>query len=291
MPTEIIKFKAKDGIILDGFINKCKNPSDKVLIAVHGMTSNCFKVREKIIAKAIETIGIDTMHFNNRGSDVIRYIKNDEESFLGGTAYEDVEDGYYDIVGAIEYAISLGYKDIYLQGHSLGSTKVVYTCNKLIDDNNPIYSYIKGIILLSLVDLPESIKMDTTKEFIKIAVEMEAKGEELELMPKETFVHPISVKTFLRYVRNYENVDFARFSNKEDNFEVLNKIQIPLFMRWGNVNEMISQSADELVDFLDHKIIKTKKDIGYIDGADHSYSGKEEILAEEIKQFITKYNN
>ena len=42
----------------------------------------------------------------------------------------------------------------------------------------------------------------------------------------------------------------------------------------------------KLCDFLKGKILNPKLDIGYIDGANHNYSGKEEILAEEIFEFI-----
>ena len=37
---------------------------------------------------------------------------------------------------------------------------------------------------------------------------------------------------------------------------------------------------------LKEKIHNKFLDIGFIDGANHSYSGKEEILANEIKKFI-----
>ena len=131
MSVEIVKFNATDGIHLDGILNKCNTDSKRVLIQIHGMTSNCFKNIDKIIAEKVNGIGIDVLDFNNRGSDVVRYIKNDNVTLLAGMAYEKVEDCYYDIVGAIEFVLSLGYEEIYLQGHSLGSTKVVYTYNKL----------------------------------------------------------------------------------------------------------------------------------------------------------------
>ena len=57
-------------------------------------------------------------------------------------------------------------------------------------------------------------------------------------------------------------------------------------MRWGNNNEMILQKADELVDLLNDKITNNKKDISYVDGADHGYHEREEILAEQILNFI-----
>ena len=57
-------------------------------------------------------------------------------------------------------------------------------------------------------------------------------------------------------------------------------------MRWGNNREMILQKADELCNMLKDKIKNENLDIGFIEGADHSYTQKEEILAEQIKNFL-----
>ena len=135
--TEIIKFIAVDGTKLDGVLTKGNKQSNKVLIQIHGMTSNCFKIREEIIAKKAAELNIDVLNFNNRGSEVIKYCKKiTGEKTLQGTAYEDVEDGYYDVLGAIIYAVEKGYNEIYLEGHSLGSTKIIYTYNKMYEENN-----------------------------------------------------------------------------------------------------------------------------------------------------------
>ena len=118
------------------------------------------------------------------------------------------------------------------------------------------------------------------------AKNMKKEGMENELMPEKSFIHPISVKTFLRYAINNKDIDFAKFSDSNYNFEQLNNIKVPLFMRWGNDRELIIQKADELCDLLRTKINNSKLDIGFIDGANHSYTGKEEILANQIKEFI-----
>ena len=81
------------------------------------------------------------------------------EKLLCGTALEDVEDGYLDIKGAILKAVNFGYNEIYLQGHSLGSTKTLYTYIKMKKENDPLLKHIKGIILLSLVDIPRALKV------------------------------------------------------------------------------------------------------------------------------------
>ena len=150
---ERVDFLATDGIQLNGFIykNKIKETS-KIILAVHGMSSNCLKTRDDIIAKKANENEIDYFCFNNRGSELVKYIRrkisDKKEKFLGGTTYEDVLEGYEDIVGAILKLKELGYNEIYMQGHSLGCTKIVYTYNELKQYNDEILKDIKGIILL-----------------------------------------------------------------------------------------------------------------------------------------------
>lgn len=290
--TETIFFKAQDGVILNGIMYKNTNKTAKIIISVHGMATNCIKKRDEIIAQKANEINIDFLAFNNRGHDLVNYIKKEskEKPELAGTAYEEIAESYEDIVGAINYAIEQGYKEIYIIGHSLGCTKTIYTYNKLIEENEKgILEKIKGIILLSLVDIPLAIQVYLKDDFpvmVTYAKNMKREKMENQLMPAESFIHPISVKTFLRYAIENKDIDFAKFSDKNYNFEELNNIKVPLFIRWGNQRELIIQEADKLCEQLKGKIKNDKLDIGYIDGADHSYTGKEEILANEIQNFL-----
>ena len=292
MNIEKVYFNATDGLELVGLLHKGENKTKKIIISIHGMTSNCLKKREDVIAKKVTDNGIDYFGFNNRGHDVHAYsgrMEGDEYKKLNiGTAYEDVLDSIYDIKGAILEMISRGYDEIYLQGHSLGCTKIVYSYNKLKKDNDDILKYIKGIILLSLVDIPKAQKVflgDNYNNIMNIALENE-KNNMNNLMPKESFIHPISTKTYLRYFRDYEDIDFAKYYDKNYDYKELNNINIPLFMRWGNVNEMIEQDAGDLAKMLNEKIRNNKKNINYIDGADHGYTDKYDVLSDEILEFI-----
>lgn len=291
MNTEIIKFKATDGIENDGYI--INNDSKKIIISVHGMSSNCFKERDNAISQKAFENEFAYFAFNNRGSELVKYIRKDtgekQIKSFGGTTYEDPLEAYYDIKGAILKAIELGYNQIYLQGHSLGTTKIVYTYNKLKSENSELIKYIKGIILLSIIDIPRILKifLNTNYEnILKFAEDKESKNEFLDLMPNGSFIHPISVRTFLRYAKYNKEIDFAQYSNKDYNFEELNNIEVPIFMRWGNSNEMIEQDAKTLVEMLNRKIINKNKDINFIDGADHGYTGKEDVLSTEIINFL-----
>ena len=290
-----IDFLATDGIKLNGFLYEGKEKANKIILSVHGMSSNCLKEREDKLSSYMNENNIDYFCFNNRGSELVKYIRKDindkEEKLLGGTSYEDVLEGYEDIVGAILKLKELGYKEIYLQGHSLGCTKIVYTYNELKEEKEEnILKCIKGVILLSLVDIPQTLKMYLGSNFdsyLKLAEEKEQEGKIYDLMPKEAFIHPVSVKTFLRYAKYNKDIDFEGYG-RDNKLEKLNNIDVPLFMRWGNDKEMIIQKADELVTLVNNLIINKKKDIDYIEGSNHSYTGKEEIVAKQIIKFINE---
>ena len=291
MSERIIELHALDGVKINGYLMSGDRNNKNVLIEIHGMTSNCFKKREKVIAETVKNIGIDAICINTRGSEIVKYIKyNDGRKELAGTAYEDVEESYYDLMGVIKYAISLGYSYIYLQGHSLGATKVVYTYTKMKNNKDEELKNIKGILLLSLVDIPDMFKTYFENKYLPYTEEKERNGELLKLMPEDAFIHPISVKTYLKYTKYNSQIDFAQYSNEKYNFDTLNKIDIPLFMRWGNDNEFIRKSAQEQVKFMRKVIKKKDTDINFIDGANHSYNGKEIELANDIATFLKKYN-
>ena len=286
---ELVKFVATDGVRLDGFLYKSNIETKNVILAVHGMGSNCFKIRDVEISKQATANNIDYFCFNNRGSELARYLKRDlngkKEKILAGTGYEEVSDGYFDILGAILKLKELGYENIYLQGHSLGCTKSIYTYQKLKKENNEVLKNIKGLVLLSLVDINTVLKVylgDKFDYYLKFAEEKEKQGHLKYLMPAESFIHPISVKTYLRYIRDYKDIDV-------DDYNIVKDIDIPVFMRWGTDNEMIVYKPNEIIELVSTKIPHNNKDSDCIYGANHSYNGYEKELAKEIVDFVNKY--
>lgn len=294
MNIEKIFFETEDKAELVGLLHKGEE-TKKVVISIHGMTSDCLKRRDDIIAKNMTKNNIDFFSFNNRGNNVIAYLTKEIGGIYAkqkaGTAYEDVQDSYYDIKSAISEMLKLGYEEIYLQGHSLGCTKIVYTYNKLKQKNETKYlEAIKGIMLLSLIDIPKAQKVNLGDKYewmLNYAIEKEKEGKQEELMPNESFIHPLSVRTYLRYFRDNEKIDFARYSDADYTYTELNNIDTPLFMRWGTVFEMIEQPASELAELVNSKILNQKKDISYITGANHGYTDKEQEVAEQMLKFIT----
>lgn len=288
---EKVYFELEDKVELVGLLHSPENTTDEVVISIHGMQSNCFKKREDILSKVINNAGIAYFAFDNRGANLMCYTKKTDgtKTLNGGSVYEDVLESYYDIKGAIEKMLELGYTKIHLQGHSLGCTKIVYAYNRLKKENYKNLENIQSIILLSLVDLVDLQKydlgIDKYNKMLEFAIDKETKGEEMELMPFDSFDHPISVKSYLRYYRDNQEIDFAKFNDNNYDFKEINNINIPLFLRWGE-NDLVVQKLDELIEFLKTKINNPKLDIGYIKNTDHGYTNKEEVLGEEIKKFL-----
>ena len=288
---EKVYFELEDKVELVGLLHKPENTTDEVVISIHGMQSNCFKKREDILAKVINNAGIAYFAFDNRGANLMCYTKKTDgtKTLNGGSVYEDVLESYYDIKGAIEKMLELGYTKIHLQGHSLGCTKIVYAYNRLKKENYKNLENIQSIILLSLVDLVDLQKydlgIDKYNKMLEFAIDKETKGEEMELMPFDSFDHPISVKSYLRYYRDNQEIDFAKFNDNNYDFKEINNINIPLFLRWSE-NDLVVQKLDELIEFLKTKINNPKLDIGYIKNTDHGYTNKEEVLGEKIKKFL-----
>lgn len=292
---EKIYFETADNVELFGLLQKPNADTDEVVISIHGMQSNCYKKREDILAKNITEAGIAYFAFNNRGTEIMCYTKKTDgtKTLNGGSAYEDVLESYYDIKGAINKMLELGYTKIHLQGHSLGCTKVVYTYNKLKEEKDTVLNNVKSVILLSLVDLVDLQKYDLGIEkynkVLEYAIQKENKGEIMDLLPFDSFDHPISVKTYLRYYRDNKDIDFAKFWDKNYTFPELNNIQIPLFLTWGE-KDLIVQDLKELIKFLKEKIQNPNLNIGYIKDTDHGYTKKEADLAKEIIEFVKKLN-
>ena len=290
---EKIYFNTDDNVELFGLLNRPDNnlKTDEVVISVHGMQSNCYKKREDILGKVINKSGIAYFAFNNRGTEIACYTKKTDGSKIlnGGSAFEDVLESYYDIKGAVDKMIELGYEKIHLQGHSLGCTKIIYSYNRLKEEKYENLDKINSVILLSWVDLVELQKYDLGIEkynkVLELAIEKEKNNQEMDLLPSDSFDHPISVKSYLRYYRDNKDINFARFSDKEYDFKEINNIDIPLFLRWGEI-DLVIQSLNELIDFLKIKINNSRLDIGYIKETDHGYSNKEEVLGKEIVEFI-----
>lgn len=304
MIIEKIYFNATDDIRLFGLLHRSENVGYQILnqekavvLSVHGMTSNCFKKREDIFAQEFTNNGIDYFCFNNRGADIVGYYEKIKDGKLvgrieAGSAKENFTDCYYDIKGAILMLLSKGYEVIYLQGHSLGSAKSVYTYQKLKQENEiEILKHIKGVTLLSIVDIPRvcrALLWDKYNLAIEEAEKMVQEGNEESLITREHFLHPLSAKNFLFINQINGEIDLAPFGASEPNLSAFNNIDCKLFMCWGKEKDMILQSPEELEEILKINVKNKDFKIKFIEGTGHNYHFKEKETAQEILKFLKR---
>lgn len=294
MQIEKVYFNSIDNLNLIGLLHTPKKKTQTVVISVHGITSNCLKRRDDILAQKCTDLGMAYFCFNNRGHEIISSYGRIEDNNMHfyGSGGESIYDSYYDIKGAMLEMQKRGYNKIILQGHSMGCTKVVYTYNEFLNNNETtILESIVGVILLSMVDIPTALKEMLGKDYKKIIsyfqmLKKRGKGDRLVVLDATT--PPVRPNSILEYAEDNKKIDFAKFGDNRTTFKELNNIKVPLFMRWGNINELIFQGADELAQKLNEKIKNENKDISYIQGANHNYTGKEDELGEQIVNFIKK---
>ena len=90
------------------------------------------------------------------------------------------------------------------------------------------------------------------------------------------------INVLMKDIQYQEGIIEALEMNKEMEYIILSEL-MPGEL---NVKELIEREASEQVSFMNSKINNSKKDISYIDGANHSYDGKEEELASQICNFL-----
>ena len=91
MNIETTFFKATDGVNLKGVMYKNQSKTNKVLISIHGMATNCLKERDEKIAEKANELNIDFFAFNNRGHDIVNYIKKEMNLAIGSTTAEQIK--------------------------------------------------------------------------------------------------------------------------------------------------------------------------------------------------------
>lgn len=304
MIIEKVYFSATDGIELLGLLHKSdseigEKASKSVLLSVHGMTSSCTKKREDLFAQEFTSNGIDYFCFNNRGMGIITYFDKMKENKLvgrieAGSAKENFLDSYHDVKGALEMLIKRGYETIYLQGHSYGSSKSVYTYYQLKQNGEAdILKHIKAVSLLSIIDIPRTCRAllgDKFDNVIEEVSDMVKAGNGDDLIKREYFLHPISAHNFMFCSEIGGAGDLAPFGEKAPSFTAINSIDCGLFMRWGKERDMILQSPEELEKIIKENIKNKNLNVGFVEGTGHNYHFKERETAKEFIDFIFAYN-
>lgn len=286
MNQKLVRIMSVDEIEQPGILYTPIENTYKIVIHVHGLNGNFYENRFlDILAKSYTDKGYAFLTFNNRGRDFItELLKGNDFTIIGGSL-ERFKDCIFDIQGVINWVKDKGYKEIILEGHSYGCNKVLYYYNHNKDD------IVKKIVLLSPCDIPsEGKKFLSQEEYITAkeeATRLVNEGKEKELIDFSIMANgKIAAETYYHdFLPGGEN-DFIKYANGiNDKSEILNNIDVPVLVIFGNVDEcVLTQPINIITGYLNNNIDDCT--IQVIEGADHSYTNRYEELGKVISDYV-----
>lgn len=280
---ELIRITTEDGLELQGLLFEPKIKATKVLIHVHGWVGNFYENKFiDNIAKEVIAKGLAFLTFNNRGAGVVQDFTKRENFKIKyvriGGSLEKFEDSTIDIKAAVNFVDSRGYKQIVLQGHSLGCQKITFYQYMSSDKR------IKGLILLAPVDDANFSRKklgDKYQEAIITAKKLVEKDKQ-SFVPEWMAFYPMLTARMFLNVADPQSKSGRIFDYYGDMREI-KKVECPVFVIFGSRDEYQDNVIDKLKILQENvKDCNTK----VIENSNHGFVGYENILSQAIGQWL-----
>lgn len=294
MLANTLMILASDGTKLHGMHYRANEFTQRIVIHVHGMAGNFYENSFiEIIASKCNEKGIDFLTFNNRGHDYIadceKITSKGSESYNAGGAYEKIGECVYDLKGVIQWAIDAGYTSIYLEGHSSGANKIVFSYDELRKEKTFI-NKVKGIILISPCDdigiYHNETNISERQKSFALANKYIDEGNGKCLMPLGTFFdYFLSADTFVDSFSEGSALDMFPYRKGNLFGTKINNIPLPMLIQFGNNGEFVLQDLKD-IEKMYLEIGKNNFKMQVINNAGHSYKNHENELAMNIIQWI-----
>lgn len=289
---EIIKTKTSDQLLLSALYSNstAADVKDTIIIHFHGMAGDFYT--NAFLQKMHEQYpnnGFSFMSVQTRGTDsVMQILVGDNNWVYYGNTYEIFEESVLDIEAWIKKALELGYKNIWLQGHSLAPTKLIYFINNA---DSALLGYLKGLILISPSDIcgfsthPDYI--DEHRNLMNEATDLVNAGNELKILSGEKWGYKLSAKTFLNMFGDDSNSDI--FNYKKATWLQVKEINLPVIAFTGTEDSgivpiMEAQDAMKKIESEFSSSINVKGVV--LGNATHSFSGYEDVLCKNVIEFV-----
>lgn len=285
MGYPIVKIKTPDNITLFGLLTESLK-KDTILINIHG-TASCFYIEEfeGEFANRLPEIGISTLFTNNRGNHT---MESWQET---GAAVEKFEDCLIDIDTWIEFVLQKGYTKIILQGHSLGTEKVVYYM-----ENGKHKDKVIGVILLGFSDSfgcqMKFLQTQSIDPMIE-AKELVKNGKSHQLLTNIWNSHagvlPQNANSYINFFAEDSELSKALPLRKGKDLIFYQNIKVPILGVICDTDEWLLLPIDDLVRLMraENKLAQ----IETISETDHSFVGKQKELVDIIEKFMIKFTN
>ncbi len=282
-----IKTKTSDGVHFVGLISQPSPKTDKAIMHIHGMGGSPIENSwyQDFHDKFPEN-GYAFLAGQNRGTGSITIFQQDPDKYPSyGNTFEIFEDSVKDIDAWLNCVRQLGYKQIILQAHSFGPSKVVYYLNQRPAED------IIAINLISPVDMLGLTKaLNDHEAMLAESQKLVEQGKERQLLSNlldgESY---ISAQTYLNLFGPDSNANVFCYTNREHDWSLVNNIKVPVLLTGGTKDFGIEEIAktenafEKLKkEFKSSPSVKTK----IYKGAEHDFKGYEDQIIKDLIEFI-----
>lgn len=285
---KIISVPTKRGLVLRSVMYEAENSNnwaDTIMILMTGICSNIFnnlllqttgELLSKngisyIVGQAMDSFSV--LHYSNT-------VTKTQE--LKGVALDDFDVINEDIESYIDFAKSLGYKNIILGGHSLGSNRIIYYLS-----NNPDHA-VKQFIISGPVDFADMLNTMTTKEQFKLAQQFVDENRGNEILP---FLFggfsPMSANTMINNWLNNKIYKNCPFLSNDGETDSLSKIKTEGMILIGEKDSCAGGNPYEFASKINNCMqSRDNNKIVIMDGAGHIFYNKHNEYAKTVLEFI-----
>ncbi len=288
MKTTFVRHETEDNLVLHGLLYEPDTKSDKVILHIHGMGGNFYENNFlDFMSKTFTDQGFAFLTINTRGHDLISdfVIKSEKEEYKRiGNFREKFEDCILDIRCWLDFLEKKAFKNIVLQGHSLGAVKVVYYLAKTNDQR------VNKLVLASPPDMIALFEAEKTHpDLLETAKKMVEEGKGEEILPIKIWDwYYLSADTYLNFAQRNNEIDIFNIYDKQS-VSLISKINIPILAFFGSKDDAIILPKLEAFEVLHSKANNCPQfDTKIIEGASHVYFGHEEETAKIVIDWIVK---
>lgn len=290
MKAELVRLEAVDGLELVGLYAAPEGvTARRAILHTHGLAGNFYENRFIAdICDAALAKGVAFLVTNNRGhdyrSDNLKGEGVDTTYLPGGATIDIIEDCVHDIAGGARFLAGRGHEEIYFEGHSLGCSKVVYYLSEVGDPR------CVGLVLISPPEMFGLQKARAEHDLDALLSEARAliagrRGEETMNVGRDV---PYTAASFVSMFGDPSATDIFPFRHGADgDYRRLASIAVPMLVTYGDIEEAVNVPVDEAVRLMKQVAASSPSVEGLIvRGANHTYWGHEEELAEAVAAFI-----
>lgn len=290
MSYPIVQVKTKDQLWLHGLFLR-SDKSKTILINIHGTASNFYEEYFiEVMADLFLTNNISILSTNNRGVGVYDPYQGN------GAATEKFEDCVYDIDAWLGFALSEGFQNIILSGHSLGTEKVVYYMGygKYSDK-------VSAIVLLAPADSYGSHRLMDGHDNIKVHKDIDnllkeseiliEKGNKEVFLPRYSYgshggIMPKTPESLINFLgADSEILKALPFATRK--LETYSKIKVPILVAIGDQQEYTALTVAEALELM--KKENSLTEVLRFRNCNHDFEDCEDELAKAVLDFIKKH--